>query len=123
MTGVYLDDVAAPATGERQTDILALLGDRSTLARRAGFLIEEAQGAAEVAAYRRLRRDVFVHEQGLFTGDDLDERDADPRTVVLVARGQGGEVVGGVRLGPVADGADIGWWAGGRLVVAPRARG
>ncbi|MFD3588388.1 MSMEG_0567/sll0787 family protein [Streptomyces sp. NPDC058683] len=120
---MYLDDVAAPATSERQPDILALLGDRSTLARRAGFRIEEARGGAEAAAYRRLRRDVFVDEQGLFSGHDLDDRDADPRTVVLVARAEGGEVVGGVRLGPVADGPDIGWWAGGRLVVAPRARG
>jgi AIR synthase-related protein len=34
-----------------------------------------------------------------------------------------GAVVGGVRLGPVTDGPDIGWWAGGRLVVAPGARG
>lgn len=123
MTGVYLDDVAAPVTAERQPDILALLGDRSTLARRAGFRIEEAPGAVEVAAYRRLRSDVFVHEQGLFSGHDLDDPDSDPRTVVLVARSEGGEVIGGVRLGPVADGPDIGWWAGGRLVVAPRARG
>src|SRR4029453_1572535 len=30
---------------------------------------------------------------------------------------------GGVRLGPVADGPDIGWWAGGRLAVARDARG
>ncbi|MGW5248383.1 MSMEG_0567/sll0787 family protein [Streptomyces sp. NPDC004129] len=120
---MYLDDVAAPSTGGQQTDILALLGDRSTLARRLGFRIEEAHTAAETAAYRRLRRDVFVHDQRLFTGHDLDDRDADSRTVVLVAKGQDGAVVGGVRLGPVDDGPDMGWWVGGRLVVTPGARG
>ncbi|MEU9451511.1 MSMEG_0567/sll0787 family protein [Streptomyces sp. NPDC048277] len=119
---MYLDDVTAPATGE-QTDILALLGDRSTLARRPAFRIQQAETAHELAAYRRLRTEVFVHEQRLFTGHDLDDRDADPRTVVLVARDRDGAVVGGVRLGPVHDGPDLGWWAGGRLVVAPGARG
>ncbi|MFL6111000.1 MAG: MSMEG_0567/sll0787 family protein [Catenulispora sp.] len=109
-------------------DILALLGDRSTLARRAGFGIAQAAGAEALNAYHRLRRDAFVHEQGLFTGHDLDDRDDDPRTAVLVATGQAGTaqagtVLGGVRLGPVADGPDIGWWAGGRLVVAREARG
>ncbi|MGP4042959.1 MSMEG_0567/sll0787 family protein [Streptomyces sp. 2A115] len=118
-----LDGGRAVAVPDRPDDILALLGDRSTLARLPGFRIEQASTAAESAAYRQLRRDAFVHEQGLFEGHDLDDRDDDPRTVVLVARDRAGTVVGGVRLGPVGDGADIGWWAGGRLVVAPGARG
>lgn len=133
---MYLDGSAAPASavagrsagrGADRTDgafdILALLGDRSTLARQPAFRIEEACSAAELSAYRRLRRDAFVHEQGLFSGHDLDDRDADARTVVLVAKDRDGTVVGGVRLGPVGDGPDIGWWQGGRLVVARRARG
>lgn len=74
----------------------------------------------DVAAYRRLRRDVFVDEQHLFT-DDTDAQDEDPRTQVLVARGRDGEVIGGVRLGPMTD-PDIGWWRGSRLVVASRQR-
>ncbi|MGK5531510.1 MSMEG_0567/sll0787 family protein [Streptomyces sp. URMC 129] len=115
-------DVAAPAAPDGGADVLLLLGDRATLARRPGFRIEQAADAATLAAYRALRRDVFVHEQGLFTGSDLDSRDADPRTVVLVARGRDGTVLGGVRLGPVDDGPDIGWWHGGRLAVAPAAR-
>lgn len=115
--------VAHRPGGVPDKDILALLGDRSTLARRAGFGIAQATGAEALNAYRRLRRDAFVHEQGLFTGHDLDDRDDDPRTVVLVATDQAGTVIGGVRLGPVADGPDLGWWAGGRLVVAPAARG
>lgn len=104
-------------------DILLLLGDRSTVARQPRFHIEPAGDAATVRAYRRLRREVFVNEQGLFEGHDLDGRDDDPRTIVLVARDRAGLVLGGVRLGPVDGDPDIGWWAGGRLVVARAARG
>ncbi|MFD4509093.1 MSMEG_0567/sll0787 family protein [Streptomyces sp. NPDC058457] len=122
---MYLDgSKPGSVVAEAIPDILALLGDRSTLERRApAFRIEEACSRADMTAYRRLRREVFVYEQRLFAGHDLDDRDADPRTVVLVARDPDGTVVGGVRLGPVTDGPDIGWWAGGRLVVASGARG
>ncbi|WP_329543781.1 GNAT family N-acetyltransferase [Streptomyces sp. NBC_01356] len=123
---MYLDGsttLPVPTATEQAEDILALLGDRSTLARQPDFHIEEAVDKGELKSYARLRRDAFVHEQGLFRGHDLDDRDDDPRTLVLVARDRAGAVVGGVRLGPVDDGPDIGWWAGGRLVVAPGARG
>jgi putative N-acetyltransferase (TIGR04045 family) len=120
---VYLDGSAAPPVIDGPVDILALLGDQSTLARRPAFHIEQAADNAELAAYRRLRTETFVHEQGLFTGDDLDDRDADDRTVALIARAPDGTVIGGVRLGPVDDGPDLGWWQGGRLVVAEQARG
>jgi putative N-acetyltransferase (TIGR04045 family) len=79
--------------------------------------------AGDLSAYRLLRRRVFVEEQGLFAGSDVDDRDDDPRTVVLVARSPGGEVLGGVRVGPAAAGPDIGWWVGGRLVVDRAVRG
>ena len=79
--------------------------------------------AAQVSEYRRLRRDVFVAEQGLFDTDDADRIDDDPRTVVLVALAGDGTVVGGVRLAPATEGRDIGWWTGSRLVVDARARG
>ncbi|MFG1604442.1 MSMEG_0567/sll0787 family protein [Actinoplanes sp. NPDC049265] len=78
--------------------------------------------ASRRAEYHALRQEVFVEEQGLFDRHDLDDRDADPRTVVLVARSARGEFLGGVRLGPAVDGPDIGWWQGGRLVVAPAFR-
>ncbi|GAA2625943.1 MSMEG_0567/sll0787 family protein [Paractinoplanes durhamensis] len=84
------------------------------------FMVEPAD---DPAGYHALRRRVFVGEQGLFDLTDRDDRDDDPRTVVLVARSARGELLGGVRVGPAEDGPDIGWWQGGRLVVDPAARG
>lgn len=86
------------------------------------FQIETAADPAARKAYYALRTEVFVHRQGLFTGYDHDERDDDPRTTILVARSREGTVLGGVRLGPVDDGPDLGWWFGGRLVVDPGCR-
>jgi putative N-acetyltransferase (TIGR04045 family) len=97
-------------------DVLAILGCPVTLARQPEFQIEEADAQA-LRAYRALRTEVFVEQQGLFDGDDLDSSDDDPRTIVLVARDPAGVVLGGVRLGPVDAGEDLGWWSGGRLVV------
>jgi putative N-acetyltransferase (TIGR04045 family) len=105
-----------------ELDVLAILGDSKTLALQPAFRIEEAQDASALQAYRALRAEVFVQLQGLFDEHDLDARDDDPRTVVLVARDGSGAVLGGVRLGPVDDGPDLGWWAGGRLVVRPGVR-
>ncbi|TCC42691.1 AIR synthase [Kribbella speibonae] len=96
----------------RAADVRALLGDPPP-----AFLIEEADGSAK-QAYYALRCRAFVEEQGLFDRTDLDERDEDPRTIVLVARDTRGEVIGGVRLGPATATPDIGWWQGGRLVTA-----
>ncbi|MCL8026880.1 MSMEG_0567/sll0787 family protein [Nocardioides bruguierae] len=90
------------------------------------YVVVPAETLADLEAYRRLRRDAFVHEQGLFVGSDADEVDEDPRTRVLVARTGEGEVLGGVRLHPsthpACGGRDLGWWSGSRLVVAPDAR-
>ncbi|MCW2909527.1 MAG: synthase, partial [Actinomycetia bacterium] len=80
-------------------------------------LIEVAADRATLDAYRAVRREVFVAEQKLFERDDADWRDEDPRHRVLVARDAGGDVLGGVRLGPATPDADVGWWAGGRLAV------
>ena len=99
-----------------------LAGERRDTTRRPPFMIEPVTERAAAGAYHALRARVFVAEQGLFEGDDLDDRDADPRTVVLVARDPGGTVIGGVRLGPAGGGPDIGWWYGSRLVVHPAAR-
>ncbi|MCA1229221.1 MSMEG_0567/sll0787 family protein [Saccharopolyspora sp. 6M] len=111
-----------PPGGPPMPDVLSLLGDRATLSGQPPFRIEAADAGA-LAAYRRLRHQVFVREQGLFAGTDRDDRDDDSRTVVLVARSGDGGVLGGVRLGPATDGPDIGWWYGGRLVVDGAVRG
>jgi putative N-acetyltransferase (TIGR04045 family) len=97
-------------------DVLAILGDPVSLARQPEFRIERADTAA-LEVYRALRTEAFVERQGLFDGHDLDDRDDDSRTIVLVARDTAGTVLGGVRLGPVDNGEDLGWWSGGRLVV------
>jgi putative N-acetyltransferase (TIGR04045 family) len=95
-----------------------LLGDRPTVVRTSGFQLEEAGDRTSLLAYRQLRHDEFVREQGLFADSDVDDVDADPRTLVLIARSiDTGEVLGGVRLGPVGSGPDLGWWQGGRLVT------
>ena len=107
-----------PATAYRGAGGLGevLLGQP---ARRPDFRIEPAADPVTLAAYHRLRTRVFVHGQGLFAEHDHDDHDDDPRTHVLVARNTEGTVLGGVRLGPVNDGPDLGWWFGGRLVVDP----
>jgi putative N-acetyltransferase (TIGR04045 family) len=89
-------------------------------AAREAFVVVVAD-PVEVAAYRALRREVFVGEQGLFDADDRDALDEDPRTVVLVARSADG-VLGGVRIAPALE-QDLGWWTGSRLVVRRSARG
>ena len=86
---------------------------------RTAFLIHPAH-RDELAAYHRLRRSVFVHEQGLFTGTDRDDIDDDPRTVVRVTAAPDGRVLGGVRLAPVGP-VDLGWWTGSRLVTEANA--
>lgn len=108
------------AAGASELDRCVLVGPPR--ARPPAFLVVEAGTAAEHAAFRALRRDVFVDEQGLFDGHDGDDVDDDPRTVVLLARGADGTVLGGVRLAPVPGTADIGWWSGSRLAVAAPAR-
>lgn len=88
-----------------------------------GYTVFRAETAADLEAYLRLRREVFVTEQGLFPGSDLDDIDDDPRRIVLLARSDDGEVLGGVRLHPAQpDGRDVGWWRGSRLAVKQDAR-
>jgi len=86
------------------------------------FLITVAETAGERAAARQLRRDTFVTEQQVFTGDDHDDADDHPRTLTLNARAVTGEVVGTVRLA-LSGTDDLGWWVGSRLAVRRSARG
>jgi putative N-acetyltransferase (TIGR04045 family) len=103
-------------------DVPILDGGTAQVRAPSAFLIQRVDSRAEIASYHRLRHDAFVDEQGLFEGHDLDAIDDDPRTIVLAAIDAAGEVVGGVRLSPATDGRDLGWWTGGRLVVAKGAR-
>lgn len=100
-------------------DVTLLSGARTAAA--SVWTVRRAD-AVEELEYRRIRREVFVAEQGLFDHDDADRIDEDPRTIVLVACASDGAVLGGVRLAPVREGRDIGWWTGSRLVVARDAR-
>lgn len=100
-------------------DLPVLTGARAPIAPAAWHI--RVADPADTASYRRLRREVFVDEQGLFAGHDHDDVDDDPRTVVLVAVADAGDVLGGVRLAPATE-RDIGWWTGGRLVVRRGAR-
>ncbi|MCW2868424.1 MAG: synthase, partial [Marmoricola sp.] len=116
-----------PEVGARTTDVVLIGHARPTVrppdaSEAEHRVIVEADDPATRAAYLRLRREVFVHEQGLFSSDDRDEVDEDPRTRVLVARAADGTVLGGVRVHPALRGRDLGWWRGSRLVVAPGAR-
>ena len=104
-----------------------LLGGRPRLSTRAVSIsaVPAADaGHPDVVAHRALRRAVFVEEQGIFgRSGDLDDVDTDPRAVVLLARDETGEPLGGVRLGPARPHEpDLGWWTGSRLAVAPDGR-
>jgi putative N-acetyltransferase (TIGR04045 family) len=77
-----------------------------------------ARDARERAAHFAVRRAIFVDAQGLFEGDDRDERDGDPATLHAVGVAAG-HVAGAVRLYPL-DAA--GRWKGDRLAVLPGLR-
>ncbi|MFE9322273.1 MSMEG_0567/sll0787 family protein [Nocardia sp. NPDC052278] len=109
----WLDESAQASTPS--LDYCVLSGHPYPAEPEDGFLIRTADGI-QLAAYRALRRENFVVEQGLFYGSDTDDLDDDPRTVILVAVASDGTVLGGVRLAPVTA-EDIGWWTGSRLVV------
>ena len=83
---------------------------------RVAIEVRVARGADDVAAHHRVRRAVFVEEQGIFTGDDLDAWDAQAVKVVAAIDG---EVVGAVRLYPLDE---AGLWKGDRLAVLFDAR-
>jgi len=74
-----------------------------------------AETADELTAYYAIRHAVFVDEQGMFHGTDVDERDAQAIHIVAVDE-ETGSVVGGVRCY-----YDLEWgkdtWFGGRLAV------
>ncbi len=78
-----------------------------------------ATSDAELAAHFRLRRTVFVYEQGLFTVEDRDERDDEPRTLHAIGFVDH-EPCGAVRLYPLDRAGTE--WKGDRLAVLPEHR-
>jgi putative N-acetyltransferase (TIGR04045 family) len=72
-----------------------------------------------LGSHYRIREEVFVAEQGLFTGSDRDEHD-DARETVHVLASIEDEPVGTVRLFPVDPGQGL--WQGDRLAVLPEFR-
>lgn len=70
----------------------------------------------DLEAHHRVRRAVFVEEQGIFAVDDRDGWDDDAVKVVAAIDG---EVVGAVRLYPLDE---AGLWKGDRLAVLAGAR-
>jgi putative N-acetyltransferase (TIGR04045 family) len=75
---------------------------------------------ADLELHHRIRHQVFVVEQGMFDGSDVDSHDAGPH-VVHVLGSWGGEPVGVVRLFPLD--LEAGLWQGDRLAVLPGPRG
>ena len=75
------------------------------------------ESAEELTAHHVVRHQVFVVDQGLFVGNDRDERDLAPDTLHAVGVDRG-LVVGAVRLYPLING----YWQGDRLAVLPAAR-
>lgn len=83
---------------------------------RSRAVCRAASTAEELDLHHRIRHQVFVREQGLFDGSDVDSHDAAP-DVVHVLGAWDGQVAGTVRLFPI-DPAE-GLWQGDRLAVLP----
>lgn len=79
-------------------------------------VVRVAETEADLAAHHRVRRAVFVEEQGIFL--DHDEDDWDDRAVKVVAA-VGTRVLGAVRLYELDE---AGLWKGDRLAVMPEGR-
>ena len=86
-----------------------------TPVRRKAFCFPAAT-RAELETHHRIRHQVFVEEQGLFQGSDVDSHDAAPDTVHALGLCDG-VAVGVVRLFPLDPDDDL--WQGDRLAVLP----
>jgi putative N-acetyltransferase (TIGR04045 family) len=80
--------------------------------------VQLTRDARERDAHLAIRRAVFVGEQGLFEGDDVDALDAEPATLHALGLVEG-VAAGTVRLYELGG---VGRWRGDRLAVLPDAR-
>jgi putative N-acetyltransferase (TIGR04045 family) len=69
-----------------------------------------------IELHHRIRHDVFVREQAIFSGTDRDERDDDPAVLKVLGR-CGGVAAGAVRLYELDPSEGV--WQGDRLAVLP----
>jgi putative N-acetyltransferase (TIGR04045 family) len=69
----------------------------------------------EVSAYFALRHAIFLEEQGLFQGSEVDDLDAIAYPIIALDTAQNNAVVGVVRIYE----PELGLWYGGRLGVHP----
>ena len=88
-------------------------------ARRQRVVCRPVASVEELDIHYRIRHEVFVEEQQLFTGTDRDEHDDNPDVVHVLAL-LNDEPVGTVRLFPLRDGDRL--WQGDRLAVLRSAR-
>jgi putative N-acetyltransferase (TIGR04045 family) len=90
----------------------------SPLQAESNLFCRAVESRAELAEHHRIRREVFVDEQHIFTGDDADSCDDAIGTLHVLGFVDG--VAGGtVRLYPLAA---PGLWKGDRLAVLPEHR-
>lgn len=88
-------------------------------ARRQRVVCRPVATLEELDIHHRIRHEVFVEEQELFTGTDRDEHDDNPDVVHVLAL-LNDEPVGTVRLFPLDHGDRL--WQGDRLAVLRSAR-
>jgi putative N-acetyltransferase (TIGR04045 family) len=78
------------------------------------IVCREACGPGERADHYAIRHQVFVAEQAVFRGSDVDSRDGDDSAILLIGY-HDGVPAGGVRLYEIDP--DAGIWQGDRLAV------
>jgi putative N-acetyltransferase (TIGR04045 family) len=78
------------------------------------LVCRQVRSAADLADHHEIRRRVFVEEQAVFTGSDLDEHDRDDAVIRLVGY-RDGVPAGTVRLYLLDEPAGL--WQGDRLAV------
>ncbi len=100
------------------SDVTLSPGSADVASIRSGGLITccPADSSEDLAVHHRIRQEVFVGEQAVFTGSDRDPHDDDAHTIHLLGC-YDGMPAGAVRLFPLGD--EHGLWQGDRLCVLP----
>lgn len=102
-------------------DLRSRSSSDTILATPPGVTCRTVQTDLELREHLRIRRQVFVLEQGLFTDDDRDEHDDDPATIHVLGL-VGASPSGTVRLFPFGTPDEPRLWKGDRLAVCSEHR-